>query len=84
MGRVIHEGVGSIYPGKIRKPLSFTATPEITRKLARAEKRLRLSRSDIVGLLVDYVDDEDMARWARTRKVEAAIDADEKRVQSRA
>lgn len=41
----------------MRKALSFTATQRLTQKLTRAEKRLTLSRSDVIGLLIDLYAD---------------------------
>lgn len=46
-------GPKTLYAGKVRRILSWTATPAVTKKLRRAQRRLRLSRSDCLCLLVD-------------------------------
>lgn len=50
--RRIYRGPPTLFPGKIRKPRSFTMTPEATRLLVDTEDRLGLSRSDVLGLLI--------------------------------
>jgi len=45
-------GVETIFPRKVRKSLSFTATPRVRKLLAAAQKKNKLSRSDTLGLLV--------------------------------
>lgn len=46
-------GPVSIFRRKIRKPVTLTLTPEHHAKLIRAMKRLKLSRADTIGLLID-------------------------------
>lgn len=47
-----HGGPLTLFHGKLRKPLSFTATKEHKEILDRAEKRLGYSRSDVIALLL--------------------------------
>lgn len=46
-------GPNSLFRNKIRQPVSITLTRRHHQKLASAMSRLNLSRSDVVGLLVD-------------------------------
>lgn len=46
-------GPPSLFRGKLRKPVSVTLTPEHHRKVATAMRRLHLTRSDLVALLID-------------------------------
>ena len=43
----------TIYPGKVRDPMSWTAPPDIRRRLKKAMVAQRLSRSDLLCLLID-------------------------------
>ena len=52
-------GVRTLFPGKIRRPLTFTATKAVTQKLTRASRRLKISRADVIGLLADRYADRD-------------------------
>jgi len=50
-------GPASLFRGKIPKPVSLTLTPAHHRKATRNKERLDLSRSDLIGLLIDkYAD----------------------------
>ena len=46
-------GARSLFPGKVRKPVSVTLTPEHLRKVTRAARRIGLSRADFIALLID-------------------------------
>jgi len=46
-------GRDSLFRKKVRQPVSVTLTRRHHRKLREAMKRLNLSRSDLIGLLVD-------------------------------
>lgn len=50
-------GPASLFRGKVRKPVSVTLTPEHHLKIKKAQRRLGLTRSDLVGLLIEkYAD----------------------------
>lgn len=49
----VQPGPKTLYAGKVRRILSWTATPTVTKTLRRNQKRLKLSRSDFLCLLVD-------------------------------
>lgn len=42
-----------MFRGKVRAPVSITLTPAHHRWVAKAAKRLTISRSDLIGLLID-------------------------------
>lgn len=42
-----------MFRGKVRTPVSITLTPAHHRWVSRATKRLTISRSDLIGLLID-------------------------------
>jgi len=46
-------GPPSLFRGKLRQPVSVTLTPQHHRKVAKAMRRLRLTRSDLIALLID-------------------------------
>ena len=46
-------GRASLFRRKVRQPISVTLTRRHHRKLREAMARLELSRSDVVGLLID-------------------------------
>ena len=46
-------GRASLFRGKVRMPISLTLTPDHREKVARAAKRLELSRADLIGLLIE-------------------------------
>ena len=46
-------GPDSLFRNKIRKPVSITLTRRHHAKLKAAIERLDLSRSDVIGLLID-------------------------------
>jgi hypothetical protein len=46
-------GPDALFRNKIRRPVSITLTLRHHRKLNAAMKRLALSRSDLIGLLID-------------------------------
>jgi hypothetical protein len=46
-------GAKSLFRRKVRQPVSITLTKAHHRKLRAAMDRLGLSRSDVVGLLID-------------------------------
>ena len=46
-------GRKSLFRGKVRAPVSITLTPAHHRWVARATRRLTISRSDLIGLLID-------------------------------
>lgn len=46
-------GPDSLFRNKIRKPVSITLTRRHHHKLNAAMERLDLSRSDVIGLLID-------------------------------
>ena len=46
-------GPVSLFRGKVRAPVSVTLTERHHEKVNRAMKRLGLSRSDVVGLLIE-------------------------------
>ena len=45
--------LASLFPGKIRKPVSLTLTPEHHRRVQRNKERLGITRSDLIGLLIE-------------------------------
>lgn len=50
-------GPVSLFRGKIRAPVSITLTPEHHYKADRNVRRLGLTRSDLIGLLIEnYAD----------------------------
>jgi len=50
-------GPDALFRNKIRKPVSITLTRRHHQKLKAATERLDLSRSDVLGLLVDLYAD---------------------------
>ena len=46
-------GPASLFRNKIRKPASITLTQRHHQKVRAAMNRLNLSRSDVIGLLID-------------------------------
>lgn len=46
-------GPDSLFRKKVRQPVSITLTRQHHRKLKAAIERLGLSRSDVIGLLID-------------------------------
>ena len=46
-------GKASLFRGKVRQPISLTLTPAHHAKVRRAMKRLRLTRADLIGLLIE-------------------------------
>lgn len=46
-------GPVSLFRGKIRAPVSITLTPEHHYKVDRNMRRLGLTRSDLIGLLIE-------------------------------
>jgi len=66
-------GPVSLFRGKVRKPVSLTLTPEHHVKVNRAMERLKLSRADVIALLIDKHADnielpEDGARHRQNRQ----------------
>lgn len=51
-------GSPSLFRGKIRMPVSTTFTPEHHNKINRNMRRLGLTRSDFLGLLVELYADK--------------------------
>ncbi len=51
-------GPTSLFRGKVRKPVSLTLTKAHHRAVNRAMKRLALSRSDVVALLIEQHADQ--------------------------
>jgi hypothetical protein len=50
-------GRTSLFRDKIRKPVSLTLTAQHHRKVRMAQRRLGLTRADVIGLLIDrYAD----------------------------
>ena len=50
-------GPGSLFRGKRRAPVSLTLTPDHHKKVETAKRRLDVSRSDLIGLLIEsYAD----------------------------
>jgi len=55
--KALMPGAMSLFRGKVRAPVSITLTPDHHAKVERATKRLFLTRSDLIGLLIDrYAD----------------------------
>jgi antitoxin component of RelBE/YafQ-DinJ toxin-antitoxin module len=50
-------GPDSLFRRKVRQPVSITLTRRHHQKLKAAQERLGLSRSDVLGLLVDLYAD---------------------------
>jgi hypothetical protein len=46
-------GPVSLFRGKVRKPVTLTLIAEHHIKVNRAMRRLRLSRADVIGLLIE-------------------------------
>jgi hypothetical protein len=46
-------GPASLFHGKLRKPVTLTLTPAHHRRVNEATAKLGLSRSDLIGLLID-------------------------------
>lgn len=46
-------GPDALFRNKVRKPVSITLTRQHHTQLAAAMERLDLSRSDVIGLLID-------------------------------
>ena len=50
-------GPVSLFPGKVRKPVTLTLTPEHHRKVRKNTQHLGITRSDLIGLLIEkYAD----------------------------
>jgi hypothetical protein len=50
-------GPRSLFPGKLRAPVSLTLTPEHHKKLENKMRRLGLTRAELIGLLIEkYAD----------------------------
>lgn len=56
--RKVPLGVATLYPRKVRAPISFTAPPEQRRKLSALQKKTRRSRADVICWLIDRATDE--------------------------
>jgi hypothetical protein len=54
----IGKGVWSLYPGKVRAPLVFTAPTDVRVKLEATVKRAKASRSDVICYLIDEFGDK--------------------------
>jgi hypothetical protein len=50
-------GPVSIFRRKVRKPVTLTLTPEHHVMVNRAMRRLKLSRADVIALLIDQYAD---------------------------
>jgi hypothetical protein len=50
-------GQVSLFRGKVRRPVSITLTPTHHEKVTKATKRLGITRSDLLGLLIDQFAD---------------------------
>ena len=51
-------GKASLFRNKVRAPVSITLTREHHEKVRRAMRRLRLTRADLIGLLINEYADE--------------------------
>lgn len=50
-------GPASLFPGKVRKPVSLTLTPEHHKKVEKNKQRLGRTRADLIALLIEkYAD----------------------------
>ena len=55
--RAVLPGQVSLFRGKIRAPVSITLTPDHHSKVNKNMNRLGLTRSDLIGLLIEkYAD----------------------------
>lgn len=55
--KAVLPGQVSLFRGKVRRPVSITLTPEHHEKANRNKVRLGLTRSDLIGLLIEkYAD----------------------------
>jgi hypothetical protein len=57
MPKRLMPGPASLFRGKVRQPVSVTLTKRHHAKLKAAMERLALSRSDVIGLLIDVHSD---------------------------
>ena len=59
-------GRKALFRGKVRKPVSITLTKAHHEKLIRAKQRLKLTRGDVIGLLVErYADKVTLPRGSK-------------------
>lgn len=69
-------GPVSLFPGKIRKPVSLTLTPAHHRKVSNGTKRLEITRADLIGLLIEKYADTVTKEYADAyKKLRAAVEA---------
>src|SRR5262245_988148 len=61
-------GPASLFPGKIRKPVTLTLTPAHHRKVRDSVQRLQITRADLIGLLIDKHAETVTKEYARAYK----------------
>jgi hypothetical protein len=65
----------ALFRNKVRKPVSITLTKDHHRKTRLAERRLALTRSDVIGLLIDrYAEVVQLTDEERERMIRATDD----------
>jgi hypothetical protein len=68
-------GPRTLFPGKIRKPVTLTLTPRHHQKVTTNKERLGITRSDLVGLLVERYADSVERPTDEYQKLVDAIEA---------
>src|ERR1035437_3117079 len=69
-------GPVSLFPGKIRKPVTLTLTPAHHRKVLKNKERLGTTRADLIGLLIEkYADTVTKEYRAAYKSLRDAVEA---------